>query len=113
TGVDRALDRRRLRFHAPRSGHPQGIPGREIQARWQSCEAAADVRVRAGVEHGHSIAAVPALLVPGVECNLLPRMIRVQCGGQPVDWVVEQNRANSSFERELEFMRRGEEWLVL
>src|SRR6185503_10625362 len=51
-------------------------------------------------------------LLPRIENNLLPRVIRVQRCHNALGWVVEE-RATDAVLLDAEVMRRAEEWLVL
>src|SRR4051812_11532316 len=89
------------------------VPGRQIVPLRKPLKISADVWVVARIRDQDRVVDVPAELAPRPEHGLLIRVVRMQCGDDPFDRIVEQNRANTNRAREFEEMAGCEEGLEL
>src|ERR1019366_3698259 len=95
------------------SGDTLLIPSRQVIANGNPCDKTSHVRVIGGIAKQDGIVHVPGLLTPGIETHFLECMFGGKGGHHPFSRVVDQDGADANDFRELKFLRRAEEWLVL
>src|SRR6266404_5419211 len=83
------------------------MPAGQIICRRQARKEIAEVRIGFWIDHQHRVVDVPRFLSPRIEDNLFPSVVRMQRGNDSFDWIIEDYRADTDTDIELEAMRIG------